>query len=100
MRGAVTLGEINKIVDHRDEVNSDFLIENVEVVVDEHPRCQQSPDAIKGMAHGSISPSRDIVMFKNAINEYDGWWWNIEVIIILMIVLKWECIQCIRDVWG
>ena len=37
MRGAVTLGEVNKIVDHSDEVNSDFSIENVEVIVDECP---------------------------------------------------------------
>jgi len=37
MRGAVALGEVYKVVDHRDEVNLDFSIENVEIVVDEHP---------------------------------------------------------------
>ena len=61
-------GEVYKIVDHGDKVNSDFLIENVEVVVDKCPRRQQGPDAIEGMAHGGISPSRDIIMFKDAIN--------------------------------
>ena len=53
---------------------------------------------IEGMTHGGIMPSGNVIVFKDSINEYDGGWWNIEIIVILMIIFEWECIQGIRDV--